>query len=119
VVVAGRLVEKPDAVVDRAGLGILGAVIDAPQPGMGDATGAHGARFQRHIEIAAVEPAGAASSERRPDRQHFGMRGGIVERPHAVALGGENGVSIDDHGADRRLAVGGGGFGKLEGEVHR
>ncbi len=85
---------------------------------MGDGAGAHGAGLERHIEVAAVEPAGAADFESGTDGEEFGMGGGVAHGLHAVAFGGKDAFTLDDHGTDRRFADGGGFGGEREGEVH-
>src|SRR5680860_737455 len=55
----GRLREETRAVLDRAALGIGRAEIEAADTGKGDGGRAHGARLERHIEIAADKPLAA------------------------------------------------------------
>ena len=112
-------VEQADAVVDSAGLQVFSTIVDAAQAGVGDGAGTHGAGLERHIEVAAIEPAGATHGERRPDGEELGMGGGIVQLAHAVAFGGQHAVACNDHGPDRGLTGCGGGFGEGEGLVHR
>ena len=103
--VAGGLLEQPDTAIDRAGLGIVGSVIEAAQPHMSDGARAHGAGLERYIEIATIEPPGAANSQRRADGQHFGVGGRIVQLTHAVALRCEYLPVFDEYRPDRRLAM--------------
>ena len=48
--------EEPDAVVDRAALRVFRAVVQPADARERDGRGAHGAGFQRHIEIGAGQP---------------------------------------------------------------
>src|SRR3954470_810513 len=52
-VMAGRLVEEPDSVLDGASLGVMGREIDPPDASERDRGRAHGAGFEGHIEVAA------------------------------------------------------------------
>ncbi len=107
-----------DAVVDGAGLGVGGGVDDAAQAGVGDGAGAHGAGFERDVQVATIEPAGAAGGQGSADGHEFGVGGGIGELAHAIALGGEDAPALHDHGTHRCLARFGGFGGEIEGEVH-
>ena len=69
-VMTGGRGKKLHAVVDRAALGIGGAVIEPADAGEGDRARAHGARLERDIEVAIVEPFGA---ERRPPPARIAM----------------------------------------------
>ncbi len=55
-VVAGRLGEDAGAVLDAAALGVIGTKIEPADAGEADGGGAHRARLQGDIEIAAIEP---------------------------------------------------------------
>jgi len=77
-VVTGRRCEETHAGLDRATLGIGGAVIQPPDPRERDRSRAHRARLQRHIEIAIDQPLGADGLGGLPDRQYFSMRGRIA-----------------------------------------
>src|SRR3569623_287652 len=59
-VLAGRLREQPDAIVYRPRFHVLRAVVEPAQPRVGDSAGTQGAGLERHVEVAAVETAGAA-----------------------------------------------------------
>ena len=66
------------------------------------------------LTVLSVDPAECGA-----DRQHLGMRGGIVQLAHPVALDGQHPLALDDHGAHRRLAVRGGLLGERQGAIHR
>src|SRR3546814_13748810 len=87
-----RLRKEARAVGDGAALGIVGAVIEARDAGVGDRAGAHRAGLQRHIEVAAVETFVPQPGRGSANRDDFGMRGRIVRFPGAV-------------GADRKSVV--------------
>ncbi len=116
--VAIGLIEETHTVFDRTALGIVSAEIEPAQAGMGDGTGAHGAGLERHIEIAAIEPARAAHGKRGANGQQLGMGGGIGQRLHAVALGREDAVALDDDGAHRGFAGSGSLLGEAQGDLH-
>src|SRR6185437_3462735 len=99
-------VEKPYAMVDGAGFWVPCPVGEPADAHMGHRARAHGAGFERDIEIAAVEPPGAARFQRSPDRQHFGVGGWIVELTHAVAGRGKHDAVLDNRGAHWRFACG-------------
>jgi len=111
-------VEELHAILHRPRLGVGSGVNHAPQPGMSNRPGTHGAGLESHIEVAAIEPPGPSGRQRRTDRHQFGMGGGVGELPHAVALGGEDALALHHHGTHGRFAGGGGFCGEVEGEVH-
>ena len=90
--VAGRLAEEADAVVDAAALRVLRAVVEPADAGKRDCRRAHGAGFERDIEIGAGKPFVADDPRRRADHLDLGMGGDIVElagsgfRREAIAL---------------------------------
>src|SRR5262249_43891870 len=84
-VLAGRGGEEPHPALDRAALGVDGAVIDPSDAGERDRRRAHGAGLERDVEIAVGEPLAAERRCRPPDRHHLGMRGRIALGEGAVA----------------------------------
>ncbi len=117
-VVAGRLVEEPDAVVHAAALRIMGSVIDPSDAGEGDRPGAHGAGLQRHIEIAAGQPFVVEGLAGQADGEHLRMGGRVAQLARAVAGRGDDASVPDDGGSDRHLPAGGCGAGLREGHAH-
>ena len=117
-VVAGRLREKPYAGIDRAALGVGGAVIQPADPRERDRAGAHGAGLQRDIEVAIDQPFGADGLGGLPNGQDFGMRGRVAVGQGPVAGGGDDLVVKDDHASDRHFAGFSGVFGRFERQIH-
>src|SRR5262245_47091035 len=66
--------EVAHAALDRAALGIGGAVIEPPDAGERDRRRAHGAGLECDVEVAVDEPLAAERLGRAPDRHHLGMR---------------------------------------------
>src|SRR3546814_16388390 len=79
-----RLRKEARAVGDGAALGIVGAVLEARDAGVGDRAGAHRAGLQRHIEVAAVETFVPPPGRSRAQREAVGMPGRNVRLPGAV-----------------------------------
>ena len=118
-VMAGAAREDPRAVLDAAALGILGTEIDPPQPGEARRCGAHRARLQRDVEIAAHQPWRARLAARRPDHQNLGMGGRICALLDPVAVSRQQGaVRGHDDGTHRHLARAGRGLGFLQRQRH-
>ena len=118
-VVAGGAREQARAVVDRPGLGVGGAVVETAQAGEADGVGAHRAGLEGDVEVAGREVAAAEAGGGLTDDQDLGMGSGIVALDDAVAVAGQDlSVGGDDHGTDRNLAAGGGGFGLGKREFH-
>ena len=91
--------------IDRAALGVRGAVIEPAQAGERDRARAHGAGLEGHIEIAADQPLGAEPRRRLADDQHFRMRGRIAEFPGAVSSARDHDAVANQRRADRRFAA--------------
>src|SRR5215831_3211787 len=81
---AGRVGKIPHTVFDRSTLWIGRSEIEAADACERDRCRAHGARLQRHVEIAIEEPFVAELSRSLSDRQHLGMRSGVMVRDGAV-----------------------------------
>ncbi len=81
--------------------------------------GAHRARLQGHVEIAAIEPLVAQRPRRGADRDDLGVSGRIVVLSRAIAGAGDHGAIPDDDRADRRFAPRLGGARLGEGGAHR
>src|SRR5207237_8658727 len=81
--------------------------------------GAHRARFESDIEIAAYEPLTADLSRGGSDRQHFSMGGRIFKLDRAIAgRGYDSAPAIDDRASDRHLAALSRSFGLSQGLRH-
>src|SRR5262249_23820049 len=115
---AGRRGEIAHAVLDRAALGIGGAVIDPSDAGERDRRRAHGAGLERHVEIAVGQPLAAQRLRRAADRHHLGMRGRIAIGKRAIAGLRDQIAVAHDHAADRHLAGVGGRVRLVEREIH-
>src|SRR5690606_34476740 len=100
-VVAGGLRIKAWTMIDAAALGIGRAVIKPPYAGEGNCSGAHGAWFERDMEIAFGQALGLEQFAGLPDNEYFGMRGDIIVLAGAVACAGDNIAPMHDHGTDR------------------
>ena len=114
---AGRLREEARAMLDRAAFGIGRAEIEAADAGKGDGGGAHGARLERHIEVAIGEPLAAELGAGGADGEQLGMRGRVAQGERAVAGGCQHlAIGAHHHGADRHFAEVARAFGLVEGQ---
>ncbi len=105
--------------VDRAALGVVGAIIQPADASERDGGRAHSAGLQRHVEVGSHEALRAGATGRIADHQHLGMGGGIVELQRPVAGTGEKDAVADERGADRHLAARRGGLRLGKGDAHR
>src|SRR5580704_10104441 len=77
-VMTARRGEEPDPAVDRATLGIGGAVINAAEAGERDGARTHGAGLERDMEVAFGEPLAAERERGGPDRDYLAMGGRVA-----------------------------------------
>ncbi|KAI1692428.1 ribosomal l28 family domain-containing protein [Ditylenchus destructor] len=101
---AGRLGKEARAMLDRAALGIAGPVIEPGDTGMGDGARAHGARLQRDPQVAILQPVAAKRFRRRANRQHLGMRGGVMQGSRSVGRDRDHRLAPHHHRAPGHLA---------------
>ncbi len=116
---AGRLGEKPMAMINRATFFIGCAVIKPPNSGKGNGARAHRAGLECHMQIAANEPFGADFFSGLPDDKNFCMSCRIMVDNGAVTGNGENFAISDNNGSDRNFAHFTGFFCCFEGVFHR
>ena len=119
-VVAGGLLKDAGTVLDPAALGVGRAEIEPPQPGEGDCLGAHGAGFQRDVDVAVHEPRRAPFGRGGADGKHLGVRRRVAAGFHPVAGPRQHrpGAPIDHHRAHGHFAPVAGRLGFGHGEVH-
>jgi hypothetical protein len=65
---------------------------------------AHHARLNGHEELSAGQAVIADCAGRGPQRDHFGMRSGVIRSNRLVESGADNRPIEDDNGANRYLA---------------
>src|SRR5438045_8595639 len=100
----GRLVEDVGPMLDAAALWVIGGEIEPPDPRQRDRRGAHWARLQAYIQVAAgqslqPEPRGPGAQG-----QHLGMRGRIVVLLDLIAeSSNQYAVFIEQRRTDRHL----------------
>ncbi len=87
---AGALVKNFGTMIDTAAFGIRRNEINPAQTGEGYCSGAHGAGFQRDVEIAVRQPRRAFLGCCFPNNQYFRVGGGIVQFLGAVTFAGQN-----------------------------
>ena len=115
---AGRLSEKARAVFDATAFRVASAEIQAPQPGERDRLGAHGARLEGHINVAAGQAFTAGLTGGGADHQHLGVGCRIIQLAGAVAVGGEDQPVADNRRADGYFAARRGQMGLGKRPVH-
>ena len=104
----------PSQVAERAAearLGIRRPKDQRVDSAVDQGTGAHGARFQGHVEDAAAESPAAESPSRRAQGQDLGMSQRIAVDFPAVAASADDLAVLDHQGADRDVTVSKSSFG--------
>lgn len=89
---------------DRAGLRVHGAKDKARHPGLHERTGAHGTRFQRHVQSDARQSPDTQMLSRCIQREDFGMGEGIAVHLSAVETRSDDVSIMDRHRTDRDLS---------------
>src|SRR5262249_17992427 len=74
-----RLGEESSPVLHAPHLLVARPEIETPYAGEGDGSGAHGARLERHIKVAADKPFAAELHRRLANGEEFGMRRRIFQ----------------------------------------
>ena len=113
-----RLREKVEHRPGRPGLRLGRAENDAIQACLQDRARAHGARFQRHVEGATVEPVVAERQGAGTQCANLGMRGRVVQGHRRVVSGGDPYAVLHQHRADRHLPALACGTGLGQREAH-
>ena len=104
-VVALSVVKNARTLGDAAGFWIRGPIVDPRNPSLRDGAGAHGARFERNIEVAAREAFISKSFAGLADRENFGVGGWIMQLSSAVSCGCQYGpIRCHKHRAHRDFA---------------
>ena len=110
--------KKFEAGLNRAALGLRGAINETRNTRLDRGACAHDARFEGDVERGAGKAMilqGAGGGAKNYD---FGVRSGIDIANSAIAGTGENLAVVDKYGADRDFAGGGGGASFFEREAH-
>jgi hypothetical protein len=102
--VTGRLVEESCSVFHSSTLLVTGSVVETPYSRKGYGAGAHGAWFERDIEIASRQTLGMQQGTRGADDEHFRVGRRIVKLKRPVAVACQNFSVLDEYGAHRNLA---------------
>ena len=92
---------------DRAGsarLGVERADDQASQPGVNHGSGAHGARFERDVEMAIGEPVVAERAGRLAQGDDLGVSRGIDVSQYTILPRGNDLILEDDDSANRHLS---------------
>ena len=105
-VMAGRLVENSRAVLDAAAFRVVSPEIKPADAREADRRGAHRARFKCHVQVATGEALGPEPGGAFAQYQHLGMRGRVAVAFDPVPGSGNEGAGrVEQHRADRHLAV--------------
>jgi hypothetical protein len=110
--------EELEAGTERAALGVVGGVDEARNARLNDSTGAHGAGFESHVQNGAGEAVVAEEARGFPKDDDFRVSGGIIVANGAIARAHENGIVVDEYGADGDFAGVGRGAGFVESKLH-
>lgn len=102
-VIVGKI-EKMGAGADSTAFGVKSAEIDMPDMGLDDGAGAHIAGLQRDVEIAVENVPGGELSTGFGDRDHLGMKRGILFRLTEIMAAGNDFAVFYDYAADGRFA---------------
>lgn len=100
----------------RFGIGC--SINHARNAGMNDGSGAHGARFDGHVQLAIAESVVTHMLRSIAQRDDFGMRRGIVARNRLVEAPPDHLPCADHHRADWNFTCGGRFPRKLKGFAH-
>jgi len=90
--------------VNRARLGVLGAVDEATDARVGDGSGAHGAGLDGNVEFAIGQAVIAEDEPGFAQRLYLGVRRGVVVGYRTIAAASHNMAVLYDHRADGHLA---------------
>jgi hypothetical protein len=117
-VMALGLRKDPRSLRDAAGFRVCGPIVKPGDTGIGYGRGAHRARLQRHIQIAACQPflyqGGAGSA----DRQHLGVSSWVMQFACSVTGLRQHPVRANNDSAHGDLAAGTGGARLVKGDLH-
>lgn len=117
-VVNRRLAEQSRAVQHRPALGVAGSKIEPCDARMGYRASAHSAWFQRHKQVASIQPFIAQSRRSSAHGHDFGMGGGVVQFAGPVlALANDHAV-LDDDGANGHFTCISGESGQVQRMAH-
>ena len=79
---------------------LCSAIHHARKPGMDHGAAAHGARLQRDVKRAPIQPVVAQPLGCRPQRNDLGMGRGVVVMQRCIAAGSNHLTILHDHSAD-------------------
>ncbi|EJL51575.1 hypothetical protein PMI09_04364 [Rhizobium sp. CF122] len=116
---AGWLRVEAHAIVDGAPLGVLRAIVEPTNAREGNGGCAHGARFQRHIEVGTSESFLTKLFARHANDGDFGMRGHVVELTRTVAGRCDNAAVKHQNRSDRHFAPFASGAGLVKRQLHK
>lgn len=110
--------EELEAGTKGAAFGVIGGVDEAGNARLDDRTGTHGAGLEGDVENGASKAMVAEEARGFPKDDDFGVRGRIVIANRAIARAHENGIVVDEYGADGDFAGVGRGAGFVESKLH-
>lgn len=108
------LEEIPEA-AGTAAFGVATAEDDAADAAVDDGAGAHGTGLLGDVEIAVFQTPVAHMALRLGEGEHFGVRGGVLERLHLIPGTGNDAAFMHDDGSDGHFVL----FGGLGGLTQR
>ena len=111
--------EQLEAGTERAAFGVVGGVDEARNPRLDDRASAHGAGLEGNVEDGAGEAVVAEKARGLANNDNFGVGGGVIIADSAIAREGENGIVMDEHGANGDFAGVGRGAGFVESNLHK
>jgi hypothetical protein len=117
-VVEARVVAQREQAAGGAGLGVGGAVDEAGDAGVDEGPGAHRARLEGDVEGGAVDSPAALVATGLAEGDDLGVAAGVGGGLAGVEAGADDGAGVDDDGADRDVAAGGGVVGEAQGLAH-
>jgi len=97
-------IENIDDRTDGSGLRIGGAIINGADAGLDNSSSTHDTRFERDIEIAAIEPPGLQAPARLADRDQLRVQGDILQGLAPVMTAGDDPALVHDDCSNRHLA---------------
>jgi hypothetical protein len=118
-VVEGGDVEEADVGLDGSAFGAEGAVVDVADTGEQEGAGAHGAGFERDVEVAVFEPPVAQGGGGAAKGEYLGVGRGVGGGvAFVVGRGDDDVVGADQQGTDGDFVASSGEAGLFDGEAH-
>ena len=109
--------EQLEAGTERAAFGVVSGVDEARNPRLNDRTSTHGAGLEGNVEDSASKAIVAEEAGGLPNDDDLSVGGGVIVANGAIARARENGIVVDEYGADGNFAGVGRGAGFVKSKL--